>query len=267
MENLILSRFKEGDAKAFEAIYRHYWRKVLSFTHLYIRSSSEVEDVVQEVFIKLWETRAQLDLNKSFDGYLFILTRNLIFNRLRGSLNEEFFELTVVEAMASATDVEEEVAAADLSERIDTLLLQLTPRQQEVYRLSRKDLLNYTEIAKRLHISERTVEKHLSDVVHYLREHLLHDIMLNELDDILLVPVFCREVRQVKADDKVLVQIGSIRIILLSFQSSKQRPRIARLIIIGTQHLCRHRRTKAPAASHATVSELRVERSVDQRYQ
>ena len=67
---------------------------------------------------------------------------------------------------------EEEVAAADLSERIDMLLLQLTPRQQEVYRLSRKDLLNYTEIAKRLHISERTVEKHLSDVLHYLREHL-----------------------------------------------------------------------------------------------
>lgn len=172
MERYVLSRFKEGDATAFETIYRHYWSKVYSFTRLYIRTESEVEDIVQELFIKLWNVRETIDLTKSFEGFLFILTRNLIFSQFRQSFNEDYFELTVLEATASPCDVEGEVATADLSAQIDTLLLQLTPRQQEVYRLSRKELLSYAEIAQRLGISERTVEKHLSEVLHFLRQRL-----------------------------------------------------------------------------------------------
>ena len=173
MEKYIISRFKEGDAEAFERIYRAYWPKVYSFVSLYIRSATEVEDMVQELFIHLWEIREKIDEEQSFEGFLFISARNLIFARQRSSFNEVFFDLTVLESTASAVDVEGELSAADLSEQIDHLVSQLTPRQQEVYRLSRQELLTYAEIAKRLNISERTVEKHLSEVLHYLRQHLI----------------------------------------------------------------------------------------------
>ena len=78
VKNAII-RFREGDRTAFETIYRQYWRKVYSFTRLYIRDSFEQEEVVQQVFIRLWEKRSLIDADKDFDGFLFIITRNLIF--------------------------------------------------------------------------------------------------------------------------------------------------------------------------------------------
>ena len=82
-------RFRDGDRVAFEVLYQRYWRKVLSFTRLYIKDSYEQEEVVQQVFIRLWENRTKVDAGKDFDGFLFIVTRNLIFNRARHSFTAE----------------------------------------------------------------------------------------------------------------------------------------------------------------------------------
>ena len=62
-------RFPYGDRVAFEALYQRYWRKVLSFTRLYIKDSYEQEEVVQQVFIRLWENRTTVDAGKDFDGF------------------------------------------------------------------------------------------------------------------------------------------------------------------------------------------------------
>ena len=62
-------RFRDGDRVAFEALYQRYWRKVLSFTRLYIKDSYEQEEVVQQVFIRLWENRTKVDASKDFDGF------------------------------------------------------------------------------------------------------------------------------------------------------------------------------------------------------
>lgn len=79
MQKNEIVRFRDGDRAAFEALYQRYWRKVLSFTRLYIKDSYEQEEVVQQVFIRLWENRTKVDVGKDFDGFLFIVTRNLIF--------------------------------------------------------------------------------------------------------------------------------------------------------------------------------------------
>lgn len=65
-------RFRDGDRVAFEALYQRYWRKVLSFTRLYIKDTYEQEEVVQQVFIRLWENRTKVDAGKDFDGFLFM---------------------------------------------------------------------------------------------------------------------------------------------------------------------------------------------------
>lgn len=79
-ETEILTEVKAGNTIAFERLYDCYWLKVYNFAQLYITSSFEVSEVVQDVFVKVWESREMFDETKNFDGFLFIITRNIIFN-------------------------------------------------------------------------------------------------------------------------------------------------------------------------------------------
>lgn len=72
-EKELIILLKNGDEKAFTTLYRLYWSKVYNFSRLYLSSITEVEEVVQEVFVKVWETRDFLRADDNFKGYLFLL--------------------------------------------------------------------------------------------------------------------------------------------------------------------------------------------------
>lgn len=169
----VLLALKAGDEDAFKCLYNRYKEKVYNFARLYNTSSLEVEEIVQEVFVKLWESRDVLDVEKNIEGYLFIITRNHIFNSSRRHFNEPFYQVTVLEALEESYNIEEELETSDLREYVQTLINMLPPRQQEVYRLSREKHLTYKEIASNLHISEKTVEHHISDALKFLKKNLL----------------------------------------------------------------------------------------------
>lgn len=171
-EKEAIAKIKNGDQDAFAYIYERYWPKVYNFTNLYILSPDCSEEIVQEVFIKLWENRADIDEHKNFDGYLFIITRNLIFNHSRKNFNLIFYQTTLQEAIEEPHSVEEELESADLREYINVLIGSLPPRQKEVFKLSREEQLTYNEIAKKLRISEKTVERHMGEALKFLRKNL-----------------------------------------------------------------------------------------------
>jgi len=171
-ENEVILRLKKGDESAFESLYKHYWQKVYNFSRLYITSSLDVEEIVQEVFAKLWQVRASIDETKNIEGFLFIVTRNMIFNHSRHSFNETFYQITLLEAVEDSYNIEEELEASELKEHLHSLMNMLSSRQQEVFCLSREEHLTYKEIAQRLHISEKTVEHHISDVLKFLKKNL-----------------------------------------------------------------------------------------------
>ena len=149
-----------------------YGNMVYRLAISYLKNTHDAQDVVQEVFIKIWENREALDEEQNFAGYLFITMRNLVFNRSRKNLNEPFYQLSVIEAVEESYDIEEELDAANLRTHISALISMLPPRQQEVFRLSRDEELSYREIAERLQISERTVEHHISDALKFLRKNI-----------------------------------------------------------------------------------------------
>lgn len=161
-----------SDKAAFADLYNRYWAKVYNFTKLYVISTYDAEEIVQEVFVRIWEGRALIDTEQNFEGYLFIIIRNLIFNHSRKKLNEEFYKMTVLEAVEESYNIEEELDAANLKIYIDSLVSLLSPRQQEVFRLSRDQHLSHKEIASRLNISEKTVECHISDSLKFLKKNL-----------------------------------------------------------------------------------------------
>ena len=84
-EKIDIILFKDGNLEAFERIYRNSWNRVYHFTELFLDDSYEREDMVQEVFVRLWKKRSLIDTSRDFDGLLFITTRNIIFDRLRKS--------------------------------------------------------------------------------------------------------------------------------------------------------------------------------------
>lgn len=89
---------KEDNHEAYSYLYEMYWSKVYNFARLYISSIEDAKEIVQIVFVKLWETRAFLKENESLKGYLFIITRNIIFNQKRRSFNEDFYKSSVLDA-------------------------------------------------------------------------------------------------------------------------------------------------------------------------
>ena len=167
-EKELIVSLKLGDEAAFTALYRMYWPKVHNFSRLYLSSMAEVEEVVQEVFVKLWEARIFLKENESFKGFLFIITRNIIFNQFRKSFNENAYKTTILSSAEVEYDIEDEMDAADLQAYIKKLI----SRQQEVFHLSREEHLSYKEIATRLSISEKTVERHINEALKFLRKNI-----------------------------------------------------------------------------------------------
>lgn len=176
----LILKFKGGDEEAFSSIYKHYWEKVYNFSRLYLVSTEDVAEVVQEVFIKLWETRHLVDEEQPFEGYLFIITRNQIFNYSRKQLNYSFLKLTVLQSIEMSYEEEDQLEISDLKKHLSILISQLTERQQEIFRMSREKHLTYKQIADQLSISEKTVEYHMTTALKYLRKNLyLLSLFLN----------------------------------------------------------------------------------------
>lgn len=172
-EKELITHLKNGDERAFTTLYRMFWPKVYNFSRLYLSSVTEVEEVVQEVFVKVWETRGLLREDDNFKGFLFIITRNHIFNQFRKSFNENAYKLTVLSSSMEYYDIEDELSAADLKEFILKMVNELPPRQQEVFKMSRNEQLTYKEISTRLNISEKTVERHINEALKFLKKNIM----------------------------------------------------------------------------------------------
>lgn len=172
-ENELILLLKQSNQEAFTTLYKKYWKQVYNFSRLYLTSQSVAEEVVQEVFIKVWESRDFMREGDNFKGLLFIITRNLIFNMHRKNLNEDFYKMTVLSAMENSYDIEEEIDAKNLSEYIDLLIADLPPRRREIFNLSRKENKSYKEISQLLGVSEKTVENQIGEALKFLRKNII----------------------------------------------------------------------------------------------
>lgn len=176
-EEEVLERLKEGDHEAFTQLYNTYRNQVYNFSRLYISSVEDCKEVVQQVFVKVWEARALIKAQENFKGFLFIITRNIVFNFSKKSFNEAFYKMSVLSAFSDLMDqadvgVEEEIVASQLNDYINQLVDTLPERQKEVFVLSRRHHLSYKEISTRLDISEKTVEQHIYKVLKFLKKNL-----------------------------------------------------------------------------------------------
>lgn len=170
----LVGLLKKGDMAAFDAIYNKYCHKLYQFVIRYLKQEEDAEEIVQEVFIKIWESRAKIDVHASFESFLFTISYNSTISLLRKRVSESKSKeyLKSVQQIQNATSVVDELQYNELNKKVQSLLEQLTPRQKEIYSLSREEGLTHKEIAERLKISENTVKNHLVSTLKFLKTNI-----------------------------------------------------------------------------------------------
>ena len=170
-ERAWVERIQTGDVHAFEALYRRYWERLYAFAFRYLRSREDSEEIVQEVFFRIWRGRAHWVPAGAVRNYLYLAVRNSARDRLERAAVARRRRISQREP---AVEVQPDLEAADLVAAVERALTELPAKRAEVCKLRLVAELSYAQIAQRLGISEKTVETQLARGLKFLRERL-HD--------------------------------------------------------------------------------------------
>jgi len=162
-----------GDKKALDEIYLFYYPRLYSFAKGFLKVEDDINDILQDVFIKLWENRKKIKNTETFNGWIFTITKNGIISYFREKIKLNKFELRVKEmATSEAYLLDDKTEYKDIKEKVDQLINQLPDKRKQVFKLSREQGLSHKEIANQLGISIKTVEDHITHASKFLRAHL-----------------------------------------------------------------------------------------------
>jgi len=168
-----------GSEEAFGVIYRQYWSSLYSAAYNYTRSRETAQEIVQEVFVKLWLRRKQLQVTTEAKAYLLGATRNKVYDHFdRLAVEQKHAAFLARHTPVSAHETDQQLAYAELSELVERQINALPSKTRDVFRLSRMEGLSIAEIARQLRISSKGVEYHLSKALKHLRHHLTELLML-----------------------------------------------------------------------------------------
>ena len=172
-ESTLVARLKEGDVDSFDALFLHYSNKLFWFVYGYLKSKEEAEETIQDIFLKIWEQRSDLDENKSFNSYLFTIAKNQVFNILRKKVSERKYISSQANAEQLAYNpIEDGLRLLEITQISNKAIDQLPPRRKMVFQLSRDKGMSHQEIANHLGISIKTVENHMSLAIKFLKDYL-----------------------------------------------------------------------------------------------
>jgi RNA polymerase sigma-70 factor (ECF subfamily) len=178
-----LVRLKNDDVSAFDQIYEWYFHKLFSFISKILKDEQETEDIVQEIFVKIWESRNKFDDCKSLNSYIFTVAYHNSISIIRKRIvDQKYLEfLKNSSAVHSAPDGISELEFYELNNQVQNLIDHLPERQKQVFLLHREKGLSYPEIAEQLGISKNTVEVHMVKALKYLRQNLDQSLLVNLL--------------------------------------------------------------------------------------
>lgn len=160
----------QGDVKAFSLIFYHYKDKLYSYALRLTGEEELAEEMVQDVFLKIWLNREELKKIDSFDAYLYTVIRNKSYNAIKRRVHEAVILKELSRNMTELQNsTEETVIVNNYQKLLQQVINQLPPQQKLIYDLSRIHGLKHQEIAEQLQISKNTVKVHLVKALHTIR--------------------------------------------------------------------------------------------------
>lgn len=172
-ETALLANLAKGDESAFRALFEQHWDNIYGVAYALTKSPQVAEEMVHDIFLKIWQHRDRLPQLKNFSDYLFIIARNHIISALRKKINEQPFSdqlLDYFQEMGGSP--EDQLLYRETESLVQKAVELLPPQQHTVYRLSREQGLNQEEIAAQLNISVHTVKSHMNKALHFIRHYL-----------------------------------------------------------------------------------------------
>jgi RNA polymerase sigma-70 factor (ECF subfamily) len=173
----IIKELSKDHESSLEELFNQYYPRLYDFSKSFLKLEQGIDDIIQEVFIRIWQNRKNIKDTATFNSYIFTITRNLLLNELRSRLNhqnlkDEVRKLSLAQEYAGFDPVQYK----DLKNRVHELIGELPARQKEIFVLSRTEGLSHKEIAHKLQITTKTVEYHISLAIKYLKQNIAINI-------------------------------------------------------------------------------------------
>lgn len=162
-----------------DEILIEYRKRVFGFLFNYIKIKSEAEDLTQDVMVKVWKNRDKFDDVKDLDSYILTIAHHEVMDHFKKMHRQkEYKEKVWAATQKSENTVLKEVLQNDLISELETVLRDLPPRQQKVYRMNRLEGLSLDEIGKKLNISPYTVKNHLAKATQKIKTRIKPEYFL-----------------------------------------------------------------------------------------
>ena len=169
----LVTLFLNGSQKAFGELYIRYKARLVHYCKWLLKDEIESEDIVQDIFLQLWESRSSLNIEVSFSGYVYKLVQNRALNEFRKfDIHSRYAQYIMLNGKDSTNQTEDSIIDNDYAKLLDELIESLPTRQKEIFRLSRIERYTYKEISELLHISIPAVQKHASLALNTIKEYL-----------------------------------------------------------------------------------------------
>lgn len=163
----------DNDKKALDMLYNFYYPRLYSFAKGFLKVEDDINDILQEVFIKIWENRKNIKNTETFNAYIFTITKNAVISYFREKTKLSSFESRIREMVTSeGFFLNPSIEYEDIKEKVEKLIDKLPEKRKQIFKLSRENGLSHREIATEMGISVKTVEDHIMHAIRFLREHL-----------------------------------------------------------------------------------------------
>jgi RNA polymerase sigma-70 factor (family 1) len=172
-ETALLKRLQQGDTNAFIQIYEHYHHPLYIYILRFVKVPEYAEDVLQDVFLKMWEIRERINPQLSFNAYLYKICRNKVFKLLKKIATDEVMQGRLLQQMELYTDEPElKLQWKQYNELVNKAIAQLPPQRQKVFKMCREQGKSYDEAALELGISKNTIKEHMVAAMKSVKEYI-----------------------------------------------------------------------------------------------
>lgn len=172
-EYSLLKRLKEDDTSAFMQLYDHYHRPLYVYILRFVKIPGTAEDILQDVFLKVWEVRDRIKPDVSLNAYLYKISRNKVYKLLKEIGKSEETRFKFLQQLGNYVEAPHlQLQWKQYHEVLQQAISQLPPQRQRVFKLCREQGKTYDQAATELGISKNTIKEHMVAATRFIKEHI-----------------------------------------------------------------------------------------------
>jgi len=172
-EVILVRELKNGNVSAFDELFEIYGKRIHHFAFGYLKSQDDADEIVQDVFFRIWEKRKELKPELSFKAYLFKISYNYILQYFEKARKSQAYKDRIIEeSLTFDPDLDERIDYQALLDQLETIIDSLPPRQKDIFVRRRKEGQSVKDIAKALGLSPKTIENHLTQAIREVKRQM-----------------------------------------------------------------------------------------------